>query len=153
MRAPLMIGLLLTGCARIDRAPPVVDAVSALPPAFAGLGTVQTSNSPIADLLPRDDAAYVALADKAFGSAPTLAVAMARVDAARAGLRAARAEQMPDVSAAASGTRERINPVAQFGGPLPPGVAIPSSRPSFRAGIDASWDADLFGRLRGRCPA
>jgi NodT family efflux transporter outer membrane factor (OMF) lipoprotein len=153
MRAQLMIGLLLTGCATVERAPPVANAIAALPSAFAGLYTAQTSGDPIADLLPRDDPAYLALSGKAFASGPTLAAAMARVDAARAELRGSRAEQMPDVSAAASGTRERINPVAQFGGPLPPGVAILSSRSSFRVGIDASWDADLFGRLRASARA
>jgi NodT family efflux transporter outer membrane factor (OMF) lipoprotein len=153
MRAPLMIALVLTGCATVERAPPVTDAVAALPPAFAGLNTAQTSADPIADLLPRNDPAYLALADKAFTSAPTLAAALARVDAARAGFRAARAEQLPELSASATGARQRINPAAQFGGPLPPGVEIPSSQSSFRAGINGSWDADLFGRLRASASA
>ncbi len=158
MRAPLLngrwlIGLLLAGCATVDRAPPAADAIAALPPAFAGLNTAQTSGEPIADLLPREDPAYQALSDKAFTSAPTLAAAMARVDAARGGLRGARAEQLPEISASASGTRQRINPAAQFGGPLPPGVEIPSSQSSLRAGINASWDADLFGRLRASARA
>ena len=39
-------------------------------------------------------------------------------------------------------------PAATISFNLPPGVAIEPGQTQFRAGLDASFDADLFGRLR-----
>ncbi|WP_375402670.1 efflux transporter outer membrane subunit [uncultured Sphingomonas sp.] len=85
---------------------------------------------------------------QALGGVPTLAAPVARIDAARAGLRGVPAEQLPSVNASGSVVRQRFNPGAQFGGGLPDGIAISPNRTNFNTGIDASFDVDLFGRLR-----
>lgn len=146
---PLTCALaLLTGCASVERAPVASSAVASLPPSFALLDRERASVGAIPDLLPRGDRAFAELERRALADAPTLAAAVARIDAARAGVRGARAARLPNVDASGSVARERFNPGAQFGGELPPGISIEPDRTNFRLGLDASWDADLFGRLR-----
>lgn len=145
-RALPLIGLLLAGCATVERAPSVGSADAALPVAFALLDQDRVAAGAVPDLLPRSDPAYTALAARAMTTAPTLAEAVARIDAARAGVRATRAEQLPALSGSATVTRERLNQ-QQFGA-LPPGVSIDPNRTTYNFGLNASWDADLFGRLR-----
>lgn len=145
MTRGLLLALLLAGCATVDRAPPPALAVAQLPPAFALLDRERAATGGIADLLPAADSAYTTLIGVALASAPTLDEAVARIDAARAGARAARAEQLPLVSASGTVTRERLNQ-QQFGA-LPPGIVIDANRTTYNVGLDASWDVDLFGRL------
>jgi NodT family efflux transporter outer membrane factor (OMF) lipoprotein len=83
--------------------------------------------------------------------------AAARIREARAQEQAAGAAALPEVDAQGSATRERISEHAI---PLPPGAAgggsggsggfgLPGTEfTSFRAGFDASWEIDLFGRSR-----
>ncbi|WP_176472948.1 efflux transporter outer membrane subunit [Sphingomonas lenta] len=144
----LLTAFTLAACSTVERAPPASSAEAALPPSFALLDRERAGSGSLADLLPRQDPAFVELERRALTDAPTLLAALARIDAARAGVRGARAERFPNVQASGSVTRQRINPGAQFGGDLPPGVAIEPGQTQFRAGLDASFDADLFGRLR-----
>ena len=143
---PVAAALLLAGCATVEGAPPATVAEAQLPPAFALLDQERVSKGNVADLLPNADPAFVALSARALSAAPTLDEAIARIDAARAGARGAGAAQLPEILASGTITRERINQ-QQFGA-LPPGIAIDPNRTSFNTGLTASWDADLFGRLR-----
>ncbi len=147
MRRALLFMLLIGGCAPVERAPPPALADATLPPAFALLDRAGAPSGALRDLLPQTDAAYAVLERRALASAPTLAAAIARIDGARAGVRAARAEQLPNIAASGAVARERINQ-QQFGGALPPGVAIAPDRTTYDLAVDGSWDADLFGRLR-----
>lgn len=147
--APALHGaLLLAGCAAVERAPPASSAEAPLPAAFALLDRERPAVGAIAGLLPRGDRGFTELERRALADAPTLAAAVARIDAARAGLRGARAERLPNVNASGSVVRRRFNPGANFGGGLPEGVVINPNQTNINAGIDASFDADLFGRLR-----
>lgn len=146
-RALVLGALLLAGCATVDRAPPPATADATLPSGFALLDQARVGSGSLADLLPRNDPAYAALERRALASAPTLEAAIARIDAARAGVRAAGAEQLPNVGASGTVARERINQ-QQFGGALPPGIAIDPNRTTYNVALNASWDVDLFGRLR-----
>lgn len=138
--APL---LLLAGCAAVERAPE--PARVALPERFALLDA-EGARGATADLLPLGDPAFVSLAGAAMDDAPTLAAALARVEVARAGIRGARASRLPSVEAGASVSAQRASS-AMFGS-LPPGIDFDRDRTVFESSIDASWDADLFGRLR-----
>ncbi len=82
--------------------------------------------------------------------------AAARIREARANERVAGAAALPEVSAEASATRQRISEHAI---PIPPGgppnggktpeFALPGTEfSSFRIGFDASWELDLFGKTR-----
>jgi outer membrane protein, multidrug efflux system len=82
--------------------------------------------------------------------------AAARIRQARAEERAAGAAALPEVSTTASVTRQRISENAI---PVPPGgggngggaggFGLPGSEfTTWRAGFDASWEIDLFGKTR-----
>ncbi len=102
----------------------------------------------LAALMPQGDPAYAALSAAALATAPSLAEALARVESARAGGRGAGAERLPNIAADASVTRNRINP-AQFGQAGQQGF-IPREQTFYGANISASWDLDLFGRLKAQ---
>ncbi|MDJ0979360.1 MAG: efflux transporter outer membrane subunit [Erythrobacter sp.] len=99
-------------------------------------------------LLPREDDAFATLADKALETAPGLAEALARVEAARGGAARAGAERLPNIGADASVVENRINP-AQFG-EAGEGGLIPRNQTSYGANLTASWDPDIFGQLRAQ---
>ncbi|AWW72887.1 multidrug transporter [Erythrobacter sp. KY5] len=107
------------------------------------------SQTTLASLLPSEDPAFAALSQAAVERAPSLGEALARVDAARAGARRAGAERLPNVGVDGNVTGNRINP-AQFGADNPFAQAIDTEQLSYAANLTASWDADLFGRLRAQ---
>lgn len=106
----------------------------------------------LAALLPIDDPAYGALAAQALAQSPELGQALARVEAARAGAARARAEQLPSISADASVTGVRTSP-NQIGSNLPGGITIDTERVAYAANLTASWDTDLFGRIKAQTRA
>ncbi len=141
--APMALSACVAGPpAKIDTAPP------ALPDSFAYAPPAATS-AELAALLPAVDSAFTKLAVKAQSDAPTLAQAMARIDAARASADRAGADRLPSIGATATVLGTRTNP-AQFAANLPPGIAIDTQRLSYGANLTANWDADLFGQLRQR---
>ncbi len=138
--------LLLAACA-LQPAPEIATPTPELPSAFFYAPDAATSAA-LAALLPNDDPAWRMLSAAALADAPSLAEAAARIDAARAGARRAGAERLPNIGADASITRNRINP-AQFGSAGQQGF-IPREQTSYGANITASWDPDIFGRLRAQ---
>nr|WP_137676813.1 efflux transporter outer membrane subunit [Parerythrobacter lutipelagi] len=129
--------------------PPEIDTpVPALPETFSYLpdGAIAAS---VDALLPSGDPAFAELSALALADAPTLAEALARIDAARASAARAGAERMPSLGGSASITGQRTNP-AQFGGALPQGISFDTERVSYGANLTAGWDPDLFGRLRAQ---
>lgn len=142
--AVALLPLALAACA-LQPAPEIATPTPDLPPAFffrpeGGAGTE------LAALLPAGDPAWQTLSQAAIAEGPSLAEALARIDTARAGARRAGAERLPNITADASVTRNRINP-AQFGQAGQQGF-IPREQTSYGANINASWDIDLFGRLK-----
>lgn len=134
---------LLSGCASIAETPlassvPVPNAFVYAPPTEA--------RDALTPLLPNEDPAFRTLVTAVDADAPDLQVALARVAAARASLRAAGAARQPNVQAAvdAGYARGSENTITN----LPPGTVIDTSNASYTLGINASWDLDLFGRLR-----
>jgi NodT family efflux transporter outer membrane factor (OMF) lipoprotein len=151
MRRPLLAAaalmpLALAACA-MQPAPEIATPTPDLPEAFffAPDGATKTG---LAALMPENDPAYRALSQAAIAAAPNLAEAMARIDAARAGARGAGAERLPNITADGSVRRNRINP-AQFGQAGQQGF-IPEEQTSYGANITASWDPDIFGRLKAQ---
>jgi len=107
------------------------------------------TNASLGALMPLDDPAFLDLTNQALENAPNLAEALARVEAARAGARGAGANRLPSVSADGSVTGTRTNP-DQFGSNNPFAQSIDTEQVSYGANLVASWDADLFGRLRSQ---
>ncbi len=138
--------LTLAACV-MQPAPEIATPTPELPPAFFYQPEAATQAS-LAALMPQDDPAWRTLSGAALAEAPSLAEAAARIDAARAGARRAGAERLPNVTADADVTRNRINP-AQFGQAGQQGF-IPREQTAYGANIAASWDPDLFGRLKAQ---
>lgn len=129
--------------------PPVIDtAPPALPPQFAYAADGQTGAS-LAALLPVADPAFRTLADAALADAPTLAQAAARIELARARADGAGANRLPAISADTGVTGNRTSP-NQFSSNLPVGISPDTERVTYGANLRASWDPDLFGRLRAQ---
>lgn len=139
----LVMLVALGGCATVPGAP---DAATVTVPARFATPPPSPNAAVVRDLLPAADPAFQPLIADAFAAAPDLAAALARIDIARAGVRSARATRLPEVGGSASVARQRQSSNA-FGS-LPEGTPFQSNRTQFDAAISASWDADLFGRLR-----
>jgi len=142
--AAAILPLALGACA-LQPAPKIATPAPDLPPAYffrpeGGTGTE------LAALLPAGDPAWQALSQAAIAGGPSLAEALARIDAARAGARRAGAERLPNITADTSINRNRINP-AQFGEAGQQGL-IPRELTSYGVNLAASWDPDIFGRLK-----
>lgn len=139
----LLAVALLTGCATVDEGP---SAASVTAPSSFAYAPREGPSAVIETLLPTGDPAFRTLMKAVETQAPDLQAALARVDAARAALRASGAARAPNigVEGSASYARSSENAVTN----LPPGLAIDPTNSNFSAGINASWDLDLFGRLR-----
>ncbi|QJR12130.1 putative efflux pump outer membrane protein TtgC [Usitatibacter rugosus] len=81
----------------------------------------------------------------AFAQSPTLEAAMARVDASQARLGASRSFLFPSFDAQAGAGRARLS---QDTNPPPTGPTT-----VYQAGLTASWEVDLWGRLRNEVAA
>lgn len=101
----------------------------------------------LAQLLPAHDPAFASIADLALQDAPSLAEALARVDATRAGASEAGAARLPSIGANASIEARRSNP-AQFGGNVPAAIPFDTDQVGYAANLTASWELDIFGRLK-----
>lgn len=144
---PLAAALALSACVA-GPPPDVATTAPTLPDTFVWAPVLDTEGA-VARLLPQDDPAYRTLSQAVLTNGPTLAEALARVEAARASAARSGAERMPNVGANASLTGQRTSP-NQFGTGLPPGVAFDTERVAYAANLTASWDVDLFGRLKAQ---
>ncbi len=136
----------LAGCG-LKPAPDVATPAPELSPAFLYAPDASAAAS-VKALLPYGDPAFAALADAALADAPSLTEAIARIDAARGRAARAGADRLPNISAEASVTENRINP-NQFGDAGASGL-IPSTQTFYGANLVASWDPDIFGQLRAQ---
>jgi multidrug efflux system outer membrane protein len=91
-----------------------------------------------------DDPALTSLVDEALTHNLDLQVAMARIDAARAQVRLARADLYPSLDLAVGVSRSKVTEVGTV--PIPRGV--PSTGNDFRVGLSAAYEIDLWGKYR-----
>jgi multidrug efflux system outer membrane protein len=103
----------------------------------------------LADLLPQKDRAFAALSAAAQAQSPSVLEALARIDQARAEAARSGAERLPSIGGSISAQASRTNP-AQFGSNLPQGAGFDTTRAQYGANVSASWDPDVFGRLRAQ---
>jgi NodT family efflux transporter outer membrane factor (OMF) lipoprotein len=145
-RSALVLLLLLGGCATSQ---PRSLALQPVPPAY---DAPQTAGLPPADWWQNrlNDPALAQLVAAALANSPDLAAAASRIRQARAGLRASEAERLPLLNGNASVTFNRSSP--NEGGigsiDIPGAPEVDRDKVFYRAGLEGSWDADLFGRLR-----
>ncbi|HZG09027.1 MAG TPA: efflux transporter outer membrane subunit [Allosphingosinicella sp.] len=143
----LLGALLLAGCAA-GPARHIGTPAPELPASFL-YQPKAAEGAAVADLLPQNDRAFTVLAAAALARSPSLLEAIARIDAARAGANRAGAERLPAIGANGSVQVSRTNP-DQFGSSLPPGASLDTTRTQLGATVVASWDPDIFGRLRSQ---
>lgn len=146
LAAVALLPIALSACV-MQSAPEIATPAPDLPETYF-FRPEPVSQARLAALLPREDPAYRTLSEAALAGGPSLEEAAARVETARAGARRAGAERLPDISAATDVTRNRIN-TAQFGQAGQQGF-IPAEQTSYGANIVASWDPDIFGRLKAQ---
>ena len=89
-----------------------------------------------------NDPAVDALTEAALVDNPTLAQAAAVVDEARASLRVAQAQRVPQLDVEGTAARARV-----AGAPSPAGTSV-LTQSSAALGSSLSWELDLWGRLR-----
>lgn len=139
MRLALLgVGLLAGGCLSAPRppAPALPSAWHAAPTADAAVtadGWIEQLACP-----PLTEAVRAALA-----GSPTLEAALARLDQAAAEVGVVTAEAWPQVQGEAGGSRSRT--AGQSDGPF---ATDPRTRTQWTLGARASWELDLWGRVR-----
>lgn len=147
MRPVISVSLALALAACAGGPPPeIATPTPDLPDTFLFIGKADTAGA-VNSLLPEEDPAFAMLREAALTQAPSLAEAIARVEAARAGARGAGAARLPNLSADASVTGTRIN-AGQFGEGA--NSFIDTEQIAYGANLTATWDADLFGRLKAQ---
>jgi len=138
----LAVGMLLTGC--LSLAPDYERPPIELPADWTGADGQSTAAVGAQWWKVYDDAPLDSLMDEAMAHNADLALAVARVDEARARLGETRSGQFPSVQAAADASRTRSS--LSTATPLPPGVERVND--NYRAVLDVSYELDLWGRLR-----
>ncbi len=105
------------------------------------------------------DPNLVALIDTALGRNPDIQIALQRIAVARANYGISQGALLPQVDAVATASVDRygrytMNGVGNFDTNLSDNVngpsLIPNPTPDFFAGFRASWEADIWGKLRNR---
>jgi multidrug efflux system outer membrane protein len=138
LRRPLLalaIAAALAGCATTTpTAPPAVELPA---PTVGALDLSHWWTS-------FEDPALTALIDEALANNLDLQVAIARIDAARAQVRLARADVLPSISLGVNASRSKVSEVGIV--PIPAGVSATAN--SFGLGLDASYEVDLWGKYR-----
>lgn len=144
--AALLAALLLAGCAAI---PPVTPAPSLAAPQAADFAPAANGEWPAASWWQQfHDSQLDTLVQQALADSPSMTVAAARLQAARAGAQATRAAAGVALDADASLTRERFTDY----GVIPPPYAGKTFYDG-EAALDFSWDVDFWGRNRAAIQA
>lgn len=117
-----------------------------LPAAFAAAGGAGFRAEPLDRPFWEEmgDTALTRLVTEALAASPDVRVAAGRLRSARAASRLARFDYAPTVTAAAGYSRARLASVDA------PGLSDDERRvTTWDGGVDASWEVDVFGRVRG----
>jgi outer membrane protein, multidrug efflux system len=153
-RATISLAFLLSGCASTAgyRAPQVeipaefrerLDSLAPPPPAPTTVPTVPQDTTPVGEYWRAlGDTTLNRLLDQALGGNLDVEAAQARIRGARAAKLETTLDFVPTVTAVGGYTRQRIAS-ATF-----PGFGSFPDQDIWDAGFDASWELDLFGRIR-----
>jgi multidrug efflux system outer membrane protein len=143
----LALSVLFAGCASFkpDYAKPAVE----LPASWGGAPANSSSVQHPQWWTVYGDPVLDRLIEEALANNQNVALAVARVDEARAALAATAAEQLPFVGVNANRNRTRFSQVGAT--PFPPG--FPREINDSRITLDASYEIDLWSRLRNATAA
>src|SRR5690606_17014703 len=145
------LSLLALGC--VPEAPKLPTTDTRLPDAFAGQ---DGTNGRSSGLVPWSeffgDPQLAALLREAITNNPDLPIALARVETARAYAAAATGAQLPQVGVAAGAGIRKFGLYTMDGAgnsttDITPGRIVPEHLPNYTAGLVASWEVDVWGKL------
>lgn len=148
----LAAALLLAGCARLQD--PLKAPREGLPASYGG--GADSTNAALMDWRGYyGDPLLIQLLDTAMARNLDLRMALQRMEAARAGARAARGEQLPVVNANATAAQRRYGLYTMDGAgnistEILPGQIVPIDLPDYYLALQASWEADIWGKLRNQ---
>ncbi len=138
----------LSACAQVSAGP---EAASVKVPQQFIYAPPTEARGTLAALLPSGDPAFTALIARVDAEAPDLALALTRIQIARAGVKGANAERLPRLDASAGTSASQSSPNAAFN--VPNNVPFDRSRTDYSLGLEAGWELDLFGRLKATARA
>lgn len=149
-RAILLLGVVLTACMPSKPDPKVADKQT--PETFGG----EAHGPSAAEQAWRDyfdDPHLAALIEEGVTANPDLLIAMQRIEMARAGVKRATGALLPAVSLAVGAGIRRFGLYTMDGAgnattDIRPGQIVPTNLPDFTVGLTASWEVDLWGKLR-----
>jgi NodT family efflux transporter outer membrane factor (OMF) lipoprotein len=95
-----------------------------------------------------NDAAFNRLIERAVKANLDVKLAAARVAEARAQAGVAKSALFPSVDATATASRNRQRVIAPSTGPRRSALLVPIEFNNYQGGFDASWELDVFGRIR-----
>lgn len=134
----VLLALALGGCSVFGGAPKVPEHAIPLPADWSDQGDAVAAYDDAKYWDALGDPALSALVEQALNQNLDLAQSATRLAQAREALTQARASFLPQVNASAGGTQ---------------GFLDGAGNPAFNLGVDASWEADLFGRIGGSANA
>jgi NodT family efflux transporter outer membrane factor (OMF) lipoprotein len=138
--------LVLGGCASSAGIAPVAQAIA---PASVGLDAGTIAPEVAADWWRGfDEPALTDLIERALAGNPSLKVAQARLERARAGVSASQAAAGPQINGELDVTRQRFSATSIYPPPLGG-----STQTLANAQLNASWELDFFGRNRAAIEA
>lgn len=146
--ATFMLLATLSACAQVSAGP---EAVSVKVPQQFIYAPPTEARANLASLLPSDDPAFAALVARVDAEAPDLALALARIQIARAGVKGANAERLPRIDSTTGASASQSSPNAAFN--VPNNVPFDRSRTDYSLGLEAGWEIDLFRRLKATARA
>ncbi|MBX2979698.1 MAG: TolC family protein [Flavobacteriales bacterium] len=152
LSATLLAALLFTGCATLDD--PLKKPREGLPTTYAG--TTDSANVATMDWRTYfGDPLLVQLLDSAITHNFDLRMALQRMEVARASTRAARGAQLPVVGVNATAAQRRFGLYTMDGAgnistEILPGQIVPIDLPDYYMALQASWEVDIWGRLRNQ---
>jgi NodT family efflux transporter outer membrane factor (OMF) lipoprotein len=145
MKRALLLALASAGCASVgpDYHAPEPSALAS----FASFEGARLSDTAVADATwwrALGDPVLAELVERALRTSPDARIAAARILEARAAVGVASADGLPQVEFGTSYARARTS----ANGPLAPPPGADLVNDIWHAGFQASWDLDLFGRVR-----
>lgn len=150
LRAALgSVALALVGCALRPSSAPE----QPLPPSFEVASTAGPSVGRLPWRSYFRDPRLVALIDEGLRNNLDLAIAMQRIEQTRAGVMMATGAMLPRVDALLGASVRRFGLYTMDGAgnattDITPGRLVPTHLPDFALGVQASWEADVWGKLR-----